>query len=86
MKLIDKLLEILGFNNTSLSLNNFIIGNTNYIIFEFNEKDILLKSKILDIICTELIEFYWFRTYDEFENTIDYLEDNNNRNLFIFIG
>lgn len=86
MKLINKLLEILGFNNTNLSLNNFIIGNTNYIIFEFNEKDILLQNKILDIICTELIEFYWFRTYDEFENNIEYLDDNINRNLFIFIG
>jgi hypothetical protein len=86
MKLISKLMTILGFNSSNISINNFIIGNTNYVIFEFSNNEYIIKNDIINKICIEYGEFYWFKSYKDLENYSEILYPNIEGNIFIFIG
>ena len=84
---INIILSFIGLNKFSNCLfNSFIIGNISYLIFEFpNDKSIIINQLISKLLINN-IEYYWFRSYDEFEDFIDILAPNNKGYLIVLIG
>ena len=87
MDILRKLIMFIGLDNRSdCFYNSFIIGNTCYIVLEFGDNKSIIQSKIIDTIIKNNLDFYWFRSYYEFEKFIDYLDQNSKDNLFIIIA
>lgn len=85
--MFKKLMKFIGLDNSSNCLyNSFIIGNTCYIVLEFDDDKSIIYSKIIDLIIKNKHEFYWFSSYYEFEKYIDYLDYNCEGYLFIIIA
>lgn len=85
-KLIEKLRYFIGMNDESyLNLNNFIIGNCNYIVFELPKNKQIIKNIILTSIMGKVKDFYWFKSYEEFENYVDLFNDEK-KEIFVIIG
>ena len=85
--MLKKFIKFIGLDNSSNCIyNSFIIGNTVYIILEFDNDKSIIYSKILDVVINNNIEFYWFRSYYEFENNIDNIVCDDEDYLFIIIA
>jgi len=87
MNMINKIMKFIGLDNTTkCSFNSFIIGKKSYILLEFIDDESIIFSKIINTLVNNNIYFYWFRSYNEFENNMDYLEFIDDRYFFIIIG
>lgn len=87
MDMLNKIMKFIGLDNTTKSrFNSFIVGNVSYLVIEFIDDKSIIFSKIIDTLVNNNIDFYWFRSYNEFENNMDYLEFNEDRYIFIVIG
>ena len=85
--MLKKLIKFIGLDKSSNCIyNSFIIGNTVYIILEFDNDKSIIYSKILDVVINNKIKFYWFRSYYEFENNIDNIVFDDEDYLFIIIA
>ncbi len=72
-------------NQTKLILNNFVIGSTNFIVFENISHEILINNLVIKKINELNLPLYYFRSYDEmflYFNTFDDEEDT----YFVLIG
>lgn len=87
MDVLNKLIRFIGLDNTTkCNFNSFIIGNRSYLVIDFIDDKSIIFNKIIDTIIKHNINFYWFRSYYEFENNMDYLEFNEEKYVFIIIG
>ena len=87
MDMLNKIMKFIGLDNTTKSrFNSFIVGNVSYLVIEFIDDKSIIFSKIIHTLVNNNIDFYWFRSYNEFENNMDYLEFNEDRYIFIVIG
>ena len=82
-KVLNKIKSLIGMRDESnLLFNQFMIGSCNYYVFEIQDKNNLIKHRILDIFIKNRLKFYWFRSYDELEKYGDLIIDNQD---YIFI-
>ena len=69
---ISKLINFL-FDETSLSLNLFFIGNELFMVLENSNHERFIYNKVLIKLIELEIPFLYFHSYFEFESNFEYL-------------
>lgn len=87
MNMLKKVLKFIGLDKSVNCLfNSFIIGKTCYLVLEFDNNCEIIYNRIISEIIRNRLEFYWFRSYNEFENNMDDVVTINDDYLIILIG
>lgn len=87
MKLLKEIDELINLNKqTKINMENIVIGNKQYVIFYLNNKDRVIKNKIITNIILNDLNYYFFSSRSEMNEFIEYIEDDSKQVSFIFIG
>ncbi len=86
-RLWNKIINYLDLDSydTKLAFRSFIIGKTQYLIFENKEHELFIKNDLIDYIIANRLNFFYFSSLYEFEMVFSFLSFPDNY-CFVLIG
>jgi hypothetical protein len=85
--MIKKILKFMGiYKESDINYYNFIVGNSVFLVFEISENYDIINNELLKCIFLVNNQFYWFKSFEEFENYFDYVNEYKENTFIVIIG
>jgi hypothetical protein len=85
--MIKKIMKFMGiYKESDINYYNFIVGNSVFLVFEISENYDIINNELLKCIFLVNNQFYWFKSFEEFENYFDYVNEYKKNTFIVIIG
>jgi hypothetical protein len=85
--MIKKIMKFMGiYKESDINYYNFIVGNSAFLVFEISENYDIINNELLKCIFLVNNQFYWFKSFEEFENYFDYVNEYKKNTFIVIIG
>ena len=74
------------YKESDINYYNFIVGNSVFLVFEISENYDIINNELLKCIFLVNNQFYWFKSFEEFENYFDYVNEYKKNTFIVIIG
>ena len=85
--MIKKIMKFMGiYKESDINYYNFIVGYSVFLVFEISENYDIINNELLKCIFLVNNQFYWFKSFEEFENYFDYVNEYKKNTFIVIIG